>query len=55
MHGRTDAHNLRYIVMMDMDGFDGYWMELRCLVDFGWVSDGSGMVFGWFRIVFDGF
>ena len=25
-----------------------------CLMDFGWVLDVSGMVFGWLRIDFDG-
>ena len=43
---RTDAHNLKYIIVMDMDGSDGLWMELCMLVDFGWVLDGFGMVFG---------
>ena len=37
-----------------MDLMDIGW-SFACLVDFGWVLDGSGMVFGWLRIDFDGF
>ena len=48
---RTDAHNLKYIIVMDMDGFDGYWTEFMSVL---WILDGSGMVFGWLRIDFDG-
>ena len=42
---RTDAHNLKYIIVMDMDGFDGYWTEFMSVL---WILDGFWMVLGWF-------
>ena len=44
---RTDAHNFQvlYIIMMDMDGFDGYWTEFMSVL---WILDGFWMVLGWF-------
>ena len=58
MHGCVAQMHiiLKYIVMMDMDGFDGYWMEL---LHVWWILDWFWMVLGWFlgwlKIDFDGF
>ena len=43
---------------MVWDRFWGYLIDIgcndACVVDFGLFWDGSGMFFGWFRIVVDG-
>ena len=52
----TDAHNF---TVHCNDGYGWFWWiydgNYACFMVFGWVLDGFEMVFGWFRIDFDGF
>ena len=39
---RTDAHNIKVYIMMEMGGLDGYWMENMLVGCFFWMG------LGWF-------
>ena len=43
---QTDAHNIKlyiyiYMMMMGMDGLDGYWMENMCVLMVFWMGLGG--------------
>ena len=47
---RTDAHNIKlyiYMMMMGMDGLDGYWMENMCVLMVFWMGLGGGWDVFW--------